>query len=349
MTSLDAVIVGGGISGLAVADGLVRSGLSVQVLEARSRTGGRLDTVAVPGGMADLGATWFWPGESRVQKLVAKLGLAIHDQWLNGDLLYVRDQRVERIDRAVAPPAFRFSGGAVQLTDGLSAGLPDGVVRLDSPVDRIERGDGLVRAHLADQLLEARVGVIALPPALAITSALIRDDDLEPALATVLRDIPVWMGSTAKAVAVYEQPFWRAAGLSGTAMCPGLPLQEIHDMSGPDGAPAMLFGFGQTSPSNPVLTAELATQQLAALFGQQAASPVDVIIRDWRTEQYTASTQWPPSQRYDLFGSPVLQQSAWDGGLYWTSTETASVAPGHIEGALEAAERTVAAIVQTLD
>lgn len=119
-------------------------------------------------------------------------------------------------------------------------------------------------------------------------------------------------------------------------------------MSGPDGLPAMLFGFGQTSPDNPVLTLELATHQLTALFGQEAASPLDVVIRDWRTEKYTASTQWPPSQRYDLFGSPALQQPTWEGRLYWTSTETASVAPGHIEGALEAAERTVAAIMQTL-
>jgi len=281
VTNLDAVVVGGGISGLAVADGLVRSGLTVQVLEARSRTGGRLETVAVPDGMADLGATWFWPAESRVQELVAELGLAIHDQWLDADLLYVRGQQVERIDRAVAPPAFRFSGGALQLANGLSAQLPDGVVRLDSPVRRIDRGDGLIRAHLADHQLEARVAVIALPPALAITSNLIHGDDLQPAVTAVLADIPVWMGLTVEAVAVYEEPFWRAAGLSGTAMCPGLPLQEIHDMSGPD-------------------------------------------------------------------GSPVLQQPAWDGQLYWTSTETASIAPGHIEGALEAAERTVAAIVQTL-
>jgi monoamine oxidase len=169
----------------------------------------------------------------------------------------------------------------LQLANGLSAQLPDGVVRLDSPVRRIDRGDGLIRAHLADHQLEARVAVIALPPALAITSNLIHGDDLQPAVTAVLADIPVWMGLTVEAVAVYEKPFWRAAGLSGTAMCPGLPLQEIHDMSGPD-------------------------------------------------------------------GSPVLQQPAWDGQLYWTSTETASIAPGHIEGALEAAERTVAAIVQTL-
>jgi len=89
----DVVVVGGGVSGLSVALALVRdAGLRVCVLEARDRLGGRLDSVAVNGGAAaaDLGGTWFWPGEERVRRLVDGLRLPTHRQYLEGDtMLYV--------------------------------------------------------------------------------------------------------------------------------------------------------------------------------------------------------------------------------------------------------------------
>ena len=86
-------------------------------------------------------------------------------------------------------------------------------------------------------------------------------------------------------------------------------------------------------------------KQFAALFGPEAAAPSDVLIRDWRLEERTSPQYWPPSQRYDLFGSPLLQTPTWQGRLLWTSTETSAIAPGHMEGALAAAERTVQTIL----
>ncbi len=51
---------------------------------------------------------------------------------------------------------------------------------------------------------------------------------------------------------------------------------------------------------------------------------------------------------YALFGHPVYQRPALDGRLYWCSTETATRSPGHIEGALEAAERVTTAILSNV-
>ncbi|MEO1058932.1 MAG: FAD-dependent oxidoreductase, partial [Actinomycetota bacterium] len=48
---------------------------------------------------------------------------------------------------------------------------------------------------------------------------------------------------------------------------------------------------------------------------------------------------------YQTYGHPIWQTPTGDGRLHWTSTETSREAPGHIEGALAAAERTVLAIV----
>ena len=61
LRDVDVVVIGAGISGLAVADQLIRAGISVTVLEARDRVGGRL-----LGSPFDLGASWFWPRESNV-------------------------------------------------------------------------------------------------------------------------------------------------------------------------------------------------------------------------------------------------------------------------------------------
>lgn len=72
------VVVGAGAAGLAAAMTLRDAGVDVLCLEARDRVGGRLLSVAGgAGGSLDLGATWFWHGESRVQSLVSRLDLAV--------------------------------------------------------------------------------------------------------------------------------------------------------------------------------------------------------------------------------------------------------------------------------
>ncbi|HBX10811.1 MAG: FAD-dependent oxidoreductase [Candidatus Microthrix sp.] len=49
---------------------LLRAGRSVRVFEARPYLGGRIRSGEVPGGHADLGPTWFRPGEQRLSRLV---------------------------------------------------------------------------------------------------------------------------------------------------------------------------------------------------------------------------------------------------------------------------------------
>ena len=345
MCDPDVVVVGGGISGLAVAGGLVRAGQVVKLIEARRQLGGRISSMLVPGGRADLGATWFWPGEHRVRALVEHLDLDVHEQSPIGDTLVLANGQVRRVGGNLGTRAFQFSSSAGALIDALAARLPEGVVQLDTAVQRIEPSNDAVAVHLADESLRAEVAVVAMPPSLAMASDMIDGDALDPDLRAVASIIPVWMGSTTKTVAVYSRPFWRPEGLSGFASCPGGPLHEVHDMSGPYGDPAMLFGFGQTPPGSPEITPVTVTKQLAALFGPEAAAPLDVLIRDWRLEERTSPLHWPPSQRYDLFGSRLLQTPTWQGRLLWTSTETSTIAPGHMEGALAAAERTVQTIL----
>ena len=117
-------------------------------------------------------------------------------------------------------------------------------------------------------------------------------------------------------------------------------------MSGPNGTPAMLFGFGQPT-INGSPTGQDFVRQLTAVFGSDAPSPTEILECVWSEEAFTTPSTGNDSQRYDLYGSPLLRTPSWDGTLHWASTETGAVAPGHLEGALEAAERAVASVLSS--
>src|SRR5699024_2667662 len=85
--SWDAVVVGAGLAGLAAATTLRDAGLDVLVLEARGRTGGRVHSLPVRGGIVEAGATWFWGNEPLIRGFCERLGLATYGQYLGGDAL----------------------------------------------------------------------------------------------------------------------------------------------------------------------------------------------------------------------------------------------------------------------
>ena len=152
------------------------------------------------------------------------------------------------------------------------------------------------------------------------------------------------MGSTVKVVAVFEQPFWRARGLAGAAFSHDGPMREIHDMSGPHGDPAALFGFCALPPSGDAPTEAEVISQFVDLFGAEAARPIAVLIMDWRREPLTTPPEAIGLADYRTYGHRVYQSPGMTGHLHWVSTETSTEAPGHVEGALAAADRAVAAI-----
>jgi monoamine oxidase len=338
--SVDVVVIGAGISGLAVADALIRAGQSVIVLEARSRVGGRL-----LGSPLDLGASWFWDGEARVSAMARRLGISTYPQYRAGNAVIDDPAGVQIYPgNPIDGAAHRFVGGSSTLAQELAAELGPGIVLLEHPVEEISMGSAEGPDHLhvfaSGQVWQAQHVVLALPPALAVQNIKL-PVELPEQLVSVAAQTPVWMGDSVKVVATYASPLWREQGLAGAAMSRRGPLQEIHDMSGPDGHPAALFGFTRSARLHSGIDTEI-REQLGRMFGPLAAEPISITIQDWSTEKWTNVSLG--SDNFGLFGHPMYRSPSLHGRLHWSSTETAANYPGHIEGALEAAERTVTAI-----
>ncbi|MEX1217402.1 MAG: NAD(P)/FAD-dependent oxidoreductase [Acidimicrobiales bacterium] len=342
--SVDVAIVGGGIAGLVAATRLLSAGLTCAVFESQDRVGGRLKAHRSVNGSFDLGASWFWPGETRVAELIRELGVPTHAHHLAGDALFHTADGVQRIDgNPIDVESGRFTDSAESLVEHLAERLVDIIFLKTTVVKIAQHGETLTVTHTTGSL-NARHVVLALPPSVAVGTI-----EIEPALPDQLGALaastPVWMGEFAKVVVVYADAFWRNNGLSGSAISHLGPLREIHDMSGVGYRPAALFGFVPLDPDVPAPSVQQVIEQLVALFGPEAGQPLEVVVKDWRAEAHLSSlgaNQATPGQTY---GHRAFQEPAFGGRLHWASTETATQSPGHIEGAIGAAERAVQTIL----
>ncbi len=350
---LDAVIVGGGLGGLKAARLLAAAGLEFVLLEARPRLGGRI--LSMSAGPADcpdrfdLGPAWFWPdSQPRIARLVAELGLQSFPQHEAGLTRIEHSTRTP--PQSVAsyhqvPVPFRLTGGMAALSDAVVAQLPSNRILMGHRVTRAaQSGAGaLVEAKTGQGCtvaFEASAVIVAVPPRLAVSTM----EFVPPwpgRIAAGLLGTPTWMAGQAKFVAVYDQPFWRAAGLSGAARSLAGPIAEVHDASSLDGY-AALFGFvGVPARERTSLGGDLVTQaivQLGRLFGSDAEAPRAVLFKDWAADDLTSTA-------LDLrhgSGHPVYsttRAASWGPGvLAWAGSEAALGHSGYLEGALEAAE-----------
>jgi monoamine oxidase len=159
------------------------------------------------------------------------------------------------------------------------------------------------------------------------------------------------MSTHAKAVALYDRPFWRESGLSGRIASQIGPLVEAHDHSGIDGSPAGIFGFVGWPPDirqkDPDRLKHAILAQLSECFGPAAAHPNELIVQDWasNTQIVTELDLSGPVSHLDI-GADILRQPFLDGRVRLAVSETSEVSPGLIEGALAAGEHAARSFFQ---
>ncbi|MFV4913156.1 flavin monoamine oxidase family protein [Microbacterium lacticum] len=118
----DVVIVGAGAAGLTAANELKKAGLSVAVLEARDRVGGRLWTDTIEGAMLEIGGQWISPDQTALIETVADLGLDTFSRYREGDSVYVGpDGTAHRFTGEMFPVSPETEAVIARLTERLDA------------------------------------------------------------------------------------------------------------------------------------------------------------------------------------------------------------------------------------
>jgi monoamine oxidase len=193
--------------------------------------------------------------------------------------------------------------------------------------------------------------LLALPPRLAAESIRFHPA-LPPELSCAWLNTPTWMAPHAKYLAVFDEPFWRADGLAGTAQSAVGPMVEVQDASSPGGH-AALFGFIGVSAQaradmdrNDMLSGGRA--QLVRLFGERAAHPVAETLLDWAQAPFTATAQDQVASGHATAPAASVLRSAWEDRVFGAASEWSPEFPGYIAGAVDAAQRAVDALGRAL-
>lgn len=351
MTS-QVLIVGGGLSGLYLADRLQRAGIDYQLVEAADRFGGRILTVTCGTADFDLGPAWFWPGQPRIAELLKRLNLVSFEQYSKGAAVFQDRSGAVQHNQGFASMqgSYRVAGGLGAVTAGLVDGLSSDRLHLSSRAIEASRRDGIISVVIASpngqRVITARRLVLAIPPRVA-AGTIQFDPPLPDATTGCMANTATWMAGQAKVLAVYSKPYWRTEGFSGDAVSQKGPMGEIHDASPMEGGPHALFGFVGVPPQMREAHADqiidLARAQLVEIFGPELSDPLDIRMMDWAQNANIATRQDHTSpQFHPSYGMPAAFEGLWENTLLLSSTETASEFGGFVEGALEASEATFA-------
>jgi monoamine oxidase len=243
----------------------------------------------------------------------------------------------------------RLMGGSQLMALRLAESLGDDVV-LGAPVRRIDQTGPAVRIKNDRGAVTAQQVIVAIPQALAGRI------DYAPSLPgsrdQLTQRLP--QGSVIKAQMVYDEPFWRADGLSGLAAHTGSPVSLTADNSPSDGAPGVLVSFVEGRNARRLGEMDAAERRrliidaVARQFGSRAAEPRDYIEKDWTAERWTRGcygAHFPPSV-WTEYG-PALRAPV--GRIHWASTETSSVWNGYMEGAVRSGERAAVEVLELLE
>lgn len=336
------IIVGGGLSGLALAYLLSRKNIHATVLEASARLGGRIQTIKgeleTP---LELGATWFSDLHPNLLSLIDELGLQKFPQFSKGISLF-QTKSFEPAQKFFIPetdtPSYRIAGGTQMLTDTLSRKLSYENFKLNKKVTGIKEVENelLVETSKGEKLYADKV-VLCIPPQLA-ASQIQFSPELPKDVFTILPTVQTWMAGSIKFALEYAAPFWRKDGYSGMLYSHAGIVVEMYDHTNFEESKFGFTGFlnGGASSYSQEIRKEFVLRQLAELLGAEVLNPVAYYDKVWTDEFISAGNQiiQRPHQNN---GHPLLQKSYMNGKLFFSVTETVTEFGGYMEGAVLAA------------
>ncbi|WP_425864021.1 flavin monoamine oxidase family protein [Arthrobacter sp. TWP1-1] len=161
------------------------------------------------------------------------------------------------------------------------------------------------------------------------------------------------LGLVIKVHAVYETPFWREDGLSGTGFSASSLVQEVYDNTNHEDPRGTLVGFVSDEKADYAFTLspeqrkKEITASLAEFLGEAAAEPVVYYESDWGSEEWTRGAY---AASYDLGGLHRYgpDQLAPVGPIHWSCSDLAAEGYQHVDGAVRMGQFTAAALIAEL-
>jgi monoamine oxidase len=340
------VIIGGGLSGLTLAYLLAKININAIILEGSSRLGGRIQTIkGVNETPLELGATWFSDIHPNLLSLIDELGLIKYPQFSKG-ISFFKTKSFEPAQQFFVPeaelPSYRLAGGTQTLIDSLSDRINSENIQLNTKVKAIKELDHEVLIETTSgKEFHADKVIVCIPPQLAISS-IQYFPELGSEVNHTFSNVQTWMSGSIKFVLEYDEAFWRKNGQSGMLYSHTGIVSEMYDHSNFEENKFGFTGFlsGAAANYSQELRKELLLQQLHELFGDKIMKPIAYFDKLW-TDEYISGENQVIQRPHQNNGHKLLQDSYLNGKLYFSATETSSIYPGYMEGAVCAAKRVV--------
>ncbi|MFC0472444.1 flavin monoamine oxidase family protein [Halalkalibacter kiskunsagensis] len=252
------------------------------------------------------------------------------------------------IDHLLAAEDYWIAEGAETLINRISDSLGE-TIQLNQPVQRVMYNEKKVTVYTGKESWQAKKVIVTTPPNLLTR---ISFDPPLPARRVQLSE-RAGLPSVIKLICVYERPFWREAGLSGTAYSDQTPVKLTIDSSPLDGRRGVLTILIGGDSARQIETLPLKLRQievkkaLVRLFGEKAAYPIAMFEKDWSAEE------WTRGGYATHFATGVISQFATSltspvGPIHWAGTETASEWRMYMEGAVQSSERVVHEVIHEI-
>ncbi|WP_159921095.1 MULTISPECIES: FAD-dependent oxidoreductase [Nocardia] len=237
-------------------------------------------------------------------------------------------------------------GGMGAVYGPMAAELGDSI-HLSQPVRCIHQDAEGVTVRAAQVTMRARRAIVAVPLAIADQIA------YKPML-----PVDRWFlhqrmpsGSIIKISVVYEEPFWRADGLSGQSAAPSSPATITIDACTDTGRPGVLCVIVEGPIARQLGRLDDAERKSAILgalverFGRKAGSPVDFVEQNWSVERYSGGgmLSHAPTGVLTQFGHALREPC---GRIHWAGTESSAVMCGWIDGAIRSGERAASEVLE---
>lgn len=334
------IIVGAGLSGLLTAYLLKKEGIPFKILEARSRVGGRINTIyRTNQAPIEMGATWFTQQHKYLIGLLEELGIEYFEQSMDAKVFYEASSTspTQLVQIPSQAPSFRISGGSSSLLHALLHKLDEGDVLFNQSVKHIKINKNGVQVN-TEKTFECNAVVLAVPPKLWAKN-IVFDPHLPTGLMRTALQTQTWMEDSIKIALTYKQPFWGQGKLPGTLFSNPGPITELYDHSNPERSQYALCGFIDSSLKNLTYAdrRERVMNQLKNVYGVKAEAFTSYEECIWSKEKHTFEASDFLLSPHQNNGNPIYNKPIFDDKLLISSTESASEFPGYMEGAVYSA------------